>query len=122
MSRIFRIAGMYHELVTTCADDLAATAAAALLAIPTDHAYIAKTTGGTEACTLANGKPGQLMVINHVVDGGGTGMTLTPVTCTGFTTINFANAGDQAVLFYVDDIIGWIIFSAFGLLNQPTVA
>lgn len=122
MSRIFRIAEMYHEIVTTCGDDLAATAAAALLAIPVDHAYIAKTTGGTEACTLANGKPGQLMVLNHVVDGGGTGMTLTPVTSTGWSTINFAAEGDQAVFFYVDDITGWIIFSVFGLIDQPEVA
>ena len=122
MSRILRIAKMYHQQDSDVTEDLAITVAGAVLAIPVTHGYVAKTTGGTEACTLANGKPGQLMVINHVVDGGGTGMTLTPVTCTGFTTINFANAGDQAVLFYVDDIIGWIIFSAFGLLNQPTVA
>ena len=122
MSQIFRLAQVYHQLVTTCEDDLAATMAADALAVLTDHLYVAKTLGDdAEALTLANGKPGQLLVINIVTDGGGDG-TLTPVTATGWNTILFEDAGDQAVLFYVDDVIGWIIFSTFGLTNQPTVA
>ena len=122
MSRIFRIHQAYHEMVTTCEDDLAATQAADALAMLTDHAYVAKTIGtDAEALTLANGKPGQMVVYNFVTNGGGTG-TITPVTCTGFTTIASANAGDQVVLLYIDDIVGWIIFSTFGLTNQPTVA
>ena len=121
MSRILRFAQIYHQRVTTCEDDLAATSAADALAMLTDHLYVAKTTGDdAEALTLANGKPGQMIVINHVVTGGGTG-TLTPVTATGWNTIAFADAGDQAVLFYVDDIVGWILLSTFGLTNQPTV-
>ena len=122
MSQIFRLAQVYHQRVTTCEDDLAATMAADALAVLTDHLYVAKTLGDdAEALTLANGKPGQLLVINIVTDGGGDG-TLTPVTATGWNTILFADAGDQAVLFYVDDVIGWIIISTFGLTNQPTVA
>ena len=122
MSQIFRLAQVYHQLVTTCEDDLAATMAADALAVLTDHLYVAKTLGDdAEALTLANGKPGQLLVINIVTDGGGDG-TLTPVTATGWNTILFEDAGDQAVLFYVDDVIGWIIISTFGLTNQPTVA
>jgi hypothetical protein len=62
------------------------------------------------------------LVINHVTDGGGTGMTLTPATLTGFATINFADAGDEAVLLYVNDVTGWIILSVFGLTGPPTVA
>ena len=121
MSRILRFAQVYHQCVTTCEDDLAATSAADALAMLTDHMYVAKTTGtDAEALTLANGKPGQLLVINHVVTGGGTG-TLTPATATGWNTIAFTDAGDQAVLMYIDDIIGWIIISTFGLTNQPTV-
>jgi len=122
MSQIFRLAQVYHQLVTTCEDDLAATMAADALAVLTDHLYVAKTLGDdAEALTLANGKPGQLLVINIVTDGGGDG-TLTPVTATGWNTILFEDAGDQAVLFYVDDVTGWIIISTFGLTNQPTVA
>ena len=122
MSRIFRIHQAYHQKDGTCEDDLAATQAADALAMLTDHAYVAKTIGAdAEALTLANGKPGQLVVFNFIVNGGDTG-TITPVTCTGFTTIASAAAGDQVVLLYIDDIIGWIIFSTFGLTNQPTVA
>ena len=119
MSRIFRIAEMYHQHDADVTMDLTETIAGAVLAIPVSHGYVAKTTGGVEVLTLADGKPGQILVINHVADGGNG--TLTPTTTTGFTTINFADAGDQAVLLYVNDIIGWIILSVFGLTEQPTV-
>jgi len=45
MSQIFRLAQVYHQLVTTCEDDLAATMAADALAVLTDHLYVAKTLG-----------------------------------------------------------------------------
>ena len=120
MSRIFRIAELYHQQDSDVTEDLTEVVAAATLVMPVTHGYLAKTTGGTEALTLADGTPGQLLVINLVATGG-TG-TLTPATCTGFSTIAFADAGDQAVLFFVDYIIGWIILSTFGLTAQPTVA
>lgn len=122
MSRIFRLAEMFHQNDYDATEDLAIAVAADVLAIPVTHSYVAKTTGAdAEALTLANGKPGQILQIGLVVDGGGTG-TLTPATSTGFSTIAFADAGDFAVLFYVDDSAGWRIWSVFGLTAQPTVA
>ena len=122
MSRVIRFAEIYHQQDSDLTMDLTTTCAGGVLAIPVTHGYVAKTTGGVEALTLADGKPGQILVINFVSDGG-TG-TLTPgtnSTCTGFTTIEFADEGDQVVLLYVDDVTGWIILSTFGLTEQPTV-
>ena len=121
MSRIFRIGEMFHQNDYDETEDFAIAVIADDLAIPVSHAHVAKATGGdAEALTLANGKPGQILTIRLVTDGGGDG-TLTPATCTGFATIVFADAGDQAVLFYVDDAAGWRIWSVFGLTAQPTV-
>jgi len=121
MSRVFRIGEMYHQQDSDATDDLTTTVAADVLAIPVTHAYVAKTTGGdAEALTLADGKPSQILVINLVTDGNGDG-TLTPATATGWATIVFADAGDQAVLMYVDDIIGWIILSATGASGPPAI-
>ena len=81
--------------------------AADVLAIPVNKApVVLKTTGAdAEALTLANGKPGQVLCIQLDTDGGGDG-TLTPATSTGFATIVFADAGDQASLQYLDDTLG----------------
>ena len=122
MARIFRDGEKYHRNDSDATEDLTTTSAADSLAIPVTHGYVAKTTGAdAEALTLADGVPGQKLIINLVTDGGGTG-TLTPATATGFSTIAFADAGDQAVLFFVDSTTGWIILSVFGLTAQPTVA
>jgi hypothetical protein len=131
MSRIIRIAEMYHQndhdktndLTTTVEGYTAADAAdkAAALVIPVTHGYVGKTVDGTEALTLANGKPGQIVVVNAVAVSVGTG-TLTPATTTGFSTIAFADTGDQAILLYIDDTIGWIIMSALGLVQPPVIA
>ena len=95
------------------------TSGADSLAIPVTHAVVAKTTGGdAESLTLANGDPGQVLTIYLAADGGGDG-TLTPTTKTGFATIVFADAGDRAVLQYVDDSIGWIIISLSGVAGPP---
>jgi len=95
--------------------------AADALAIPVTHAHVSKTTGAdAEALTLANGTAGQILVIDLVVDGGGSG-TLTPTTMTGFATIVFADAGDQVALKYVDDTIGWIIVGATGVAAPPAI-
>lgn len=96
------------------------SAAGAVLAIPVTHDYVAKTTGGVEALTLANGKPGQIITIALVVDGG-TG-TLTPATASGFATIVFADAGDTATLRYVDDTVGWVIIGAAGIAAPPVIS
>jgi len=91
------------------------------LVIPVTHSLVQKTTGGqAEALTLADGTPGQILSIVLVTDGTGDG-TLTPTTCTGFATIVFADAGDQASLLYVNDTIGWIILGTSGVSGPPSV-
>lgn len=119
MSRVIRIGEIYHQNDSDQTEDLTTTSIADSLAIPVTHAYVIKTTGGdAEALTLANGKPGQVLVINLTTDGGGDG-TLTPVTATGWATIVFADAGDQSNLLYVDDSIGWIILGMNGVAQPP---
>ena len=97
----------------------ATTCAGATLAIPITHAYVAKTTGGAEALTLANGVPGQVITITLVSDGGDG--TLTPATCSGFATIVFADAGDVATLMFVDATTGWIILGTAGTAAPPVI-
>lgn len=98
------------------------TSIADSLAIPVTHACVAKTTGAdAEALTLANGENGQILTIDLATDGGGTG-TLTPATCSGFSTIVFADAGDNATLLYIDDSVGWIIMGAAGVAAPPAIS
>tara|TARA_B100001123_G_scaffold50596_1_gene52172 strand:+ start:6239 stop:6631 length:393 start_codon:yes stop_codon:yes gene_type:complete len=95
------------------------TSAADSLAIPVTHSVVAKTTGGdAETLTLANGQPGQVLTIYIATDGGGDG-TLSATTMTGWATIVFADAGDRAVLQYIDDTIGWIILGLSGVAGPP---
>ena len=95
--------------------------AADVLVIPVTHPYAQKTTGSdAEALTLADGVPGQGLIINLSTDGNGDG-TLTPATSTDWATIVFADVGDQAVLYYVDDTVGWIILSATGVAGPPAI-
>ena len=95
------------------------TAGGGTLAIPTTARYVSKTTSGTEALTLANGIPGQLLTITLDTDGG-TG-TLTPATSTGFATIVFADAGDQATLQYHDSTVGWTTVGLVGVAAPPAI-
>lgn len=119
MARYFQIPGIEHQDDASTNFDKTTTSAADALAIPVTHAYVAKTTGAdAEALTLANGKPGQVLVVNLTTDGGGDG-TLTPATKTGFTAVVFADAGDQATFLYVDDTIGWILVGAKGKAAPP---
>jgi len=94
--------------------------AAAALVIPLTASYVAKTTGGVEALTLANGVEGQIITIALVVDGGDG--TLTPATSSGFATVVLADAGDNVTLKYVDDTVGWIILGAAGVLAAPVIS
>jgi hypothetical protein len=94
--------------------------AADVLAIPITHQYVAKTTGAdAEALTLANGADNQELIINLEVDGGGVG-TLTPTNPNGFATIVFADAGDQAVLRYLNTS-GWTIIGLSGVAAPPVI-
>ena len=114
-----RLAEIYHQQDADNTEDLAVAVAADALVIPVTHAHVSKTTGAdAEALTLANGEPSQILTIILAVDGGGTG-TLTPATATGWATIAFADAGDQAVLYYVDDSAGWRIWSLTGKAGPP---
>lgn len=118
MPRIFQIGELFHRR-GAATGALTTTSIADALAIPVTHGYVAKTTGGdAEALTLADGSPGQVLIINLTTDGGGDG-TLTPATATGWATIVFADAGDQATLLYVDDTIGWIIWGLKGVSAPP---
>jgi hypothetical protein len=97
----------------------ATTSAADSLAIPITTSHVAKTTGAdAEALTLANGTAGQILTIDLAVDGGGDG-TLTPTTKSGFTSIVFADAGDNATLLYVDNTVGWVILGTAGVAAPP---
>jgi len=100
----------------------ATTSIADALAIPVTHGVVAKTTGAdAEALTLADGTPGQELLIYLATDGGGDG-TLTPATCSGFATIVFADAGDGALLRFVDPTIGWIIVGLYGVAAPPATS
>ena len=121
MSRIFQVKELYHQRDADNTEDLTTTSIADALAIPVTHGYVIKTTGAdAEALTLANGDPSQILVINLTTDGGGDG-TLTPATSTGWATIVFADAGDQAVLLYVNDTIGWVIVGLSGVAAPPVI-
>ena len=113
---------VHQSKVTEYPEDLNLDLAADVVVMPVTHPMITKTTGAdAEAWTLANGIPGQTLTIHLDTDGGGDG-TLTPATATNWSMVLFADAGDQATFLYVDDTIGWIILSVFGLTAQPTVA
>lgn len=113
---------VHHALKADLPENPVKAVAADVLAIPVTHPYVSKTTGAdAEALTLADGVPGQVLVVNLATDGGGDG-TLTPATATGWATIVFADAGDQAVLLYVDDTIGWIIIGASGVAAPPAIS
>ncbi len=121
MSRCFRMPQVYHQNDYDTTDNLKLAVAADVLAMPVTHMFLSKTTGAdAEALTLANGEPCQVLVIYLATDGGGDG-TLTPATKTGWATIVFADAGDQAVLYYVDDVIGWIILGLSGKTQPPVM-
>lgn len=119
MARCTMYEVVHHALVTDTPENLIKAVAADVLAIPVTHPIVNKTTGAdAEALTLADGIPGQSLVINLAVDGGGAG-TLTPATSTNWATIVFADAGDQANLLYIDDTIGWIIMGLNGVAAPP---
>jgi hypothetical protein len=68
---------------------------------------------GTNAATLANGTNGQIKtIVCTAVTGAGTA-TLTPTTCTGYTTVAFTAAGQTLTLQYFTTG-GWHILSVRG--------
>ena len=121
MSKILVLDGFFHQNTSSDdgTDDFATTVDADTLAIPVTHAYVSKTTGAdAEALTLADGTVfGQLLTIYLATDGGGDG-TLTPTTASGWATIVFADAGDQAILMWTG-VGGWRIWSLSGKAGPP---
>jgi len=95
------------------------TKAGGTTAVPITHRYVAMTTGGVEALTLANGVPGQRITLSLVSDGGDG--TLTPATVTGFATLVFEDVKDTATLQYTDDTIGWMLVGCYGTAAAPVV-
>ena len=123
MSQIIRMGGTFHQHDYDDTEDLYIDVVADELVIPITHAYVSKATGtDAEALTLADGKPGQILIINFKTDGGGNG-TLTPAVSTlrnnSWATIVFADAGDQAILWYAADLSGWLILSLTGVNGPP---
>lgn len=91
----------------------AATMTSNETAVSTSYAFVRITVGiNQQAGTLADGTPGQIItiLISEDVDAVGE-MILTPTTKTGYASLEFNDAGDQASLLYVDDSIGWIPLS-----------
>ena len=72
------------------------------------------TTGaGAAAVTLADGSTsGQIKIINHIVDGGGTA-TVTPTTFAYGTTIAFDAVGESVTLVW-NSTVGWVASSVNG--------
>ena len=95
------------------------TVAGAALVIPVTARYVAKTTGGVEALTIADSVAGHVTTVSLVSDGG-TG-TLTPATASGWATIVFADVGDTATLEYIDDTVGWVILGLAGVAAAPVI-
>ena len=68
---------------------------------------------GVNALTLANGTNGQIKtIVCTAVTAAGTA-TLTPTTCSGFTTVAFTAAGQTLTLQYFTTG-GWVILSVRG--------
>jgi hypothetical protein len=114
MSQIFQLSDFYHQRDDDATDDKVTTVAEDALVIPVSHGFVSKTSGAdAEALTLADGSPGQLLVLSLTTAGGGD-CTLTPATATGWATAILAVVGDTVVLLFVDDTVGWVLISATG--------
>ena len=71
------------------------------------------TAAGAAAVTLADGSTsGQIKIINHIVDGGGTA-TVTPTTFANGTTIAFDAVGESVTLVW-NSTVGWVATSVNG--------
>lgn len=93
------------------------------LAVPTSYAFVRKAiaalaAGSFTAGTLANGIPGQMLTFFITTVGASGTFTITPTTSTGFTSIQFSTAKQEAIFLYVNDTVGWILS---GTTGSPTV-
>ena len=112
MSDILQLANPFHQ--RDGAEGKTTTVAEDVLVIPVSHVFVSKTSGAdAEALTLADGDPGQILVVSLTTAGGGA-CTLTPATATGWATTVLTIVGDTAVLLYVDDVVGWLLLNTLG--------
>lgn len=72
-------------------------------AIASDSAY--------SAGTLADGYPGQILTVFITTVAGSGTFVLTPTTKTGFSSLTFDAAKDQATLLFVNSTVGWVLLS-----------
>ena len=88
-------------------------------ALPITHTIITYASqGGAEALTLADGRPGQILSVNHDSDGGNG--VITPATALGYTSIDLADDGDMVTFQFVVTQ-GWIIIGTAGNAAPPVV-
>jgi len=99
----------YNATITGGVQALSGAGAADLVNLVTEL-----TTGaGAAAVTLADGSTsGQVKIINHIVDGGGTA-TVTPTTFANGTTIAFDAVGESVTLVW-NSTVGWVATSVNG--------
>ena len=100
---------IYNATIRGCVQTLSGAGAANLTDLITEL-----TTGaGAAAVTLADGSTsGQIKIINHIVDGGGTA-TVTPTTFANGTTIAFDAVGESVTLVW-NSTVGWVASSVNG--------
>ena len=72
------------------------------------------TSAGTgDTVATANGTAGQLAVYVYKAQGAAPDTIIdTPATKTGFATCTYTDLGDTAVMYYVNDTLGWMCLSA----------
>jgi hypothetical protein len=100
------------------------------LIIPVTYDYVRKDINAIadpaySTGTLAKGVAGQLLTIFITHVGSSGTWTVTPALATGWATIQFNLAKQQALLLYVNDTVGWVILSvgssASGALPTITI-
>ena len=106
---VFTTNATYNATITGGVQALSGAGAADLTNLVTELT----TAAGAAAVTLADGSTsGQVKIINHIVDGGGTA-TVTPVTFANGTTIAFDAVGESVTLVW-NSTIGWVATSVQG--------
>ncbi len=86
--------------------------------VPTTYRIIHKAIGSAIGGTLANGTAGQVITIDVLSNSGGFNYTVTPATCTGFTTFTLSAVGSSITLAYLDDTYGWVLVYRSGATIQ----
>lgn len=90
-------------------------------ALPVGYAFLRMAMSNDsafQAKTLANGYPGQMLIIENTGltnAGSGGSFTITPTTSTGWSSLISNKAQDTVHLLYIDTAIGWIIISTDNL-------